>query len=177
MAVFVAGCSRQGQEAVAGNGKVDITFWDMAWGGGDAYLTQMKNLMDDMKKEYPKVGNIEYVTLTWANYFETIMTAIQSNTMPDIFTCGYGHAEMFARMGVVHYLDNLDKQYQGNLDKSFSRALWDSRRYEGHMVQVPWMQTIISQFYRKDMFEAVGYTSSPKTWDEFMDALRKVKAK
>ena len=31
-------------------------------------------------------------------------------------------------------------------------------------------------FYRTDMFAEVGYTESPKTWDEFMDALRKVKA-
>jgi multiple sugar transport system substrate-binding protein len=176
MVMLMASCTKKAAET---GGKQDIVFWDMAW-GGDEYVTQMKALLEEMKGEIPELGEIEYVTLTWSNYYETIMTAIQSNTTPDIFTCGYGHAEMFARMGVVHYLDNLDKAYRAgdeNLAKSFGEEIWNSRRYDNRMVQIPWMLAAQGFLYRRDMFEAVGATGQPKTWDEFMDVLRKIKAK
>ena len=118
-------------------------------------------------------GEIEYVNLPWDNFYQVHLTAVNSGTAPDIFAAGYGTAETFARMGEIYYMDNLDADEE--FASKFSEAIGESRRYEGKLVQLPYMVGIDMLYYRTDMFAEVGYTESPKTWDEFMDALRKVK--
>ena len=169
-----AGDSSAASEASQGSGeKQDIVFWDMAW-GTDVYVQRMQSDLEAMKEELPEVGNVEYVSLTWDNFLQVHLTAINSGTAPDIFTAGFGTGEVYARMGAVHYLDKIDADEE--LKAKYDEDTWNSRRYNGEMVQLPWMRGITFLFYRTDMFEQVGYAESPKTWDEFMDALRKVKA-
>ena len=169
------GSSAASEASQGGDGEThDIVFWDMAWGGED-YVKAMENqLQTEMKEAVPGVGDIEYVSLTWDNFLQVHLTAINSGTAPDIFTAGFGTGEVFARMGAVHYLDKIDANEE--LKAKYDEATWNARRYEGNMVQIPWMRGTTFIFYRTDMFAEVGYTESPKTWDEFMDALRKVKA-
>lgn len=169
-----AGDSSAASEASQSSGeKQDIVFWDMAW-GTDVYVQRMQSDLEAMKEELPEVGNVEYVSLTWDNFLQVHLTAINSGTAPDIFTAGFGTGEVFARMGAVHYLDKIDSNEE--LKAKYDEATWNARRYDGKMVQLPWMRGVSFLFYRTDMFEQVGYAESPKTWDEFMDALRKVKA-
>lgn len=169
-----AGDSSAASEASQSSGeKQDIVFWDMAW-GTDEYVQRVQGDLETMKGELPEVGNIEYVSLTWDNFLQVHLTAINSGTAPDIFTAGFGTGEVFARMGAVHYLDKIDANEE--LKALYDDATWNARRYDGKMVQIPWMRGVSFLFYRTDMFEKVGYAESPKTWDEFMDALRKVKA-
>ena len=169
------GSSDASETSQGGDGEThDIVFWDMAWGAED-YVKAMENqLQTEMKEAVPGVGDIEYVSLTWDNFLQVHLTAINSGTAPDIFTAGFGTGEVFARMGAVHYLDKIDANEE--LKAKYDEATWNARRYEGNMVQIPWMRGVTTIFYRTDMFAKVGYTESPKTWDEFMDALRKVKA-
>ena len=169
------GSSAASETSQGGDGEThDIVFWDMAWGAED-YVKAMENqLQTEMKEAVPGVGDIEYVSLTWDNFLQVHLTAINSGTAPDIFTAGFGTGEVFARMGAVHYLDKIDANEE--LKAKYDEATWNARRYEGNMVQIPWMRGTTFIFYRTDMFAEVGYTESPKTWDEFMDALRKVKA-
>lgn len=169
------GSSAASEASQGGDGEThDIVYWDMAWGGED-YVKAMENqLQTELKEAVPGVGNIEYVSLTWDNFLQVHLTAINSGTAPDIFTAGFGTGEVFARMGAVHYLDKIDANEE--LKAKYDEATWNARRYEGNMVQIPWMRGVTTLFYRTDMFAEVGYTESPKTWDEFMDALRKVKA-
>lgn len=157
--------------------KSHILFWDMAWGGPDTYVPAMEEVLSAVNSEFADQldGEIEYVNLPWDNFYQVHLTAVNSGTAPDIFAAGYGTAETFARMGEIYYMDNLDADEE--FASKFSEAIWESRRYEGKLVQLPYMVGIDMLYYRTDMFAEVGYTESPKTWDEFMDALRKVKEK
>ena len=163
-----AGESSQGESTE----KSHIVFWDMAWGGPDTYVPAMEEVLTKVNAEFADQldGDIEYVNLPWDNFYQVHLTAVNSGTAPDIFAAGYGTAETFARMGEIYYLDELDADEE--FGSKFSESIWASRRYEGKLVQLPYML-----YYRTDMFAEVGYTESPKTWDEFMDALRKVKEK
>ena len=148
-----------------------------AWGGPDTYVPAMEEVLSAVNSEFADQldGEIEYVNLPWDNFYQVHLTAVNSGTAPDIFAAGYGTAETFARMGEIYYMDNLDADEE--FASKFSEAIWESRRYEGKLVQLPYMVGIDMLYYRTDMFAEVGYTESPKTWDEFMDALRKVKEK
>jgi multiple sugar transport system substrate-binding protein len=48
---------------------------------------------------------------------------------------------------------------------------------DGVLCGVPWYVDTRVLFYRKDLLEAAGVAAPPRTWDEWLDAMRRVKAK
>lgn len=63
----------------------------------------------------------------------------------------------------------------GNLKASYPESLWKINLFKGKVYGMALDEAPALLFYRKDLFEQVGYTGV-ETWDQFMDAGRKMKA-
>lgn len=46
----------------------------------------------------------------------------------------------------------------------------------GKLMSIPYQPNLFAFFYNKDIFKQAGITAVPTTWDEFVDAAKKVKA-
>ncbi|MCK9912302.1 extracellular solute-binding protein, partial [Microbacteriaceae bacterium K1510] len=49
-----------------------------------------------------------------------------------------------------------------------------STQFDGKTVGVPWLAETRVLFYRTDVLQSVGYDHAPKTWDELLDASKKL---
>jgi multiple sugar transport system substrate-binding protein len=73
-------------------------------------------------------------------------------------------------------LEDLTTDWQKNgWDKSYG-ALADASSYKGRKYALPTDYFSWGMFYRKDLFAKVGIKGEPKTWEEFLDACKKLKA-
>jgi multiple sugar transport system substrate-binding protein len=67
---------------------VDLQFWDMIWGGPE-YIDTGKALVAQFNQEHPDI-TVTYRSVPWNNWYQTFLTAIGSQTAPDLSTgAGY----------------------------------------------------------------------------------------
>ncbi|MFC4776715.1 extracellular solute-binding protein [Paenibacillus sp. GCM10023252] len=100
--------------------------------------------------------------------------------IPDVVQ-GYGvDGELYINKQLIP-LDELIDQYGPNLKKVIPQAAWDGVKRDGKIYAIPEApkgDSLVNRvlYVRKDLMEKAGYTTPPKTTDEFLDLLRKLKA-
>ena len=99
--------------------------------------------------------------------------AIQSGSGPDIFMLlnNYPHLYASAAVDVGAIADEIGKAQGGIYDAS--AAL---NRVGGKWVSIPWSVVPAQIAYRKSWFEEVGAKTFPKTWQEYHEVGKKLKA-
>lgn len=137
------------------SGALDKQFWE-------------KTLKPWTEKEKVKL-NIEITP--WGNYEEKYLTGFSSGQGPDV---GYMYLEMyndFIDMGALADLDKyITKEDRDNylyLDKGFIK---------GHQYAIPFVVgNARLLFFNMDIMKKAGVTELPKTWDDLVQVLEKVK--
>lgn len=130
----------------------------------DVIDTTFAAYIEEFHKLYPNI-NIEYEGIT--NYSDDITTRLTTGDWGDICmvptTVDKDELEnYFASFGS---LETLEKDYTMLLNYS----------YGGQVYGIPSMGNVSGIVYNKAVFEAAGVTETPKTPEEFLDALQKIK--
>src|SRR4051795_12540155 len=103
-----------------------------------------------------------------------VTSAIQSGSGPDVFMLFNNHPHIYgaSAVDVSDVADAIGKAQGGyyNLAKANTS---DGKK----TLSVPWAVIGAMIAYRKSWFEEVGYSEFPKTWQEYHDAGKKLKAK
>ncbi|ANE46071.1 hypothetical protein SY83_07000 [Paenibacillus swuensis] len=100
--------------------------------------------------------------------------------IPDVVQ-GYGvDGELYINKQLIP-LDELIDQYGPNLKKVIPQAAWDGVKLDGKIYGIPEApkgDSLVNRvlYVRKDLMDKAGVTAAPKTSDEFLDMLRKLKA-
>ncbi|WP_205325172.1 extracellular solute-binding protein [Glycomyces sp. YM15] len=135
------------------------------WHTGDATQLPMIEAVGKLFEEEHGV-KVEVEAIDWADAHAKILTAIQSQDGPDIFTGGLSWGIEFGELGGLVDL----RQYETeNLESNVIDGLWQSIESPGgELYGVPLNMTTYSMYYRSDILEAEGI-AVPATWEE-MDA-------
>jgi multiple sugar transport system substrate-binding protein len=116
--------------------------------------------------------NIETVN---ANDIQARVTsAVQSGTGPDVFNVLNNWPQLYAQSAAE--LSDIAEEIaaaQGGFYDAAKAVAYDGRRW----LAVPFSIVGNTFAYRKSWFEEVGYAEFPKTWEQFRDAGKKLKAK
>lgn len=137
-------------------------FWDMA---------VVSPIIAEFEKRNPGV-HVEVEQLTWATGLEKIQAALASGTQPDVCELGSTWLPRFSYEGV---LEDLTPVYQAERD---SFLMWDSALYKDHAYGLPWVQGTRVLFVNNELFRRAGLDPAhpPETWDELLEASRKIGA-
>ncbi len=132
----------------------------------DVVDTTFKQYIEEFQKSYPNI-NIEYEAIT--NYANDITTRLTTGDWGDIcmIPTSVDKDELgnyFARLGDKKALSAI---YEGKFLEAYS--------YEGISYGLPSMANVQGILYNKAVFEKAGVTEIPKTPDEFLTALQKIK--
>jgi multiple sugar transport system substrate-binding protein len=103
-----------------------------------------------------------------------ITSSIQSGTGPDIVNVlnNWAHLYTESLSPVDDIAEELGKS-QGGFYETARAAAHDGKRW----LAVPYNIVGVQIAYRKSWFDEIGYTTFPKTWDEYREAGKKLKAK
>ncbi|MBN2097139.1 MAG: extracellular solute-binding protein [Candidatus Omnitrophica bacterium] len=173
----ITGCARAPQQKQA-----DVVIWH--------WMTDRKNAFSELAARYEQETGrkVEFKLFAPSGvYTQKIQAATQAGTLPDIFGV-LGEKEGFAIFIKSGHILNLDDAMQANnnewQDKFFSKALIVNK-FEKHnefdvppgIYGVPLDVSNIQMLYNKDLFRQAGLDpeNQPRTFDEFIDAAKKLK--
>lgn len=165
----IAGClaaSAWSSAAMAGTLAVNIAY------KGAVQRAVWQSTMDEFKKANPDVE-------IKASFIEEEAYKVQlpgwlSTQAPDVINWHNGERMAFyASRGL---LEDLSEDWKKNgWDTTYAStkeaSSWQGKQYSAPTVYYSW-----GMFYRKDLFKKVGIAGEPKTWDEFLEACKKLKA-
>ncbi|WP_251388832.1 ABC transporter substrate-binding protein [Mediterraneibacter agrestimuris] len=132
----------------------------------DVVDTTFKGYVEEFQKMYPNI-NVEYEGIT--NYADDITTRLTTGDWGDIcmIPMTVDKDELGNYFAALGEKEKLSEIYEGKFLEAYS--------YEDTSYGVPSMANVQGVVYNKAVFEDAGITEVPKTPDEFLDALQKIK--
>lgn len=168
-AALLGACSDEGGNSGGGDSTID--WWHIA--NTDPMLTVWANLAKNYQAANPGT-TINITPLENEAYKARLTTVTQAGTPPDIYhTWGGGVLKQQVDSGLTKEITADVSSWIGNLT-SVSVGPY---QFDGKIYAVPVDQGMIGFWYNKKLFAAAGITAPPATWSEYLDAVRKLKAK
>jgi multiple sugar transport system substrate-binding protein len=129
-----------------------------------------KKVIEDFVNANPNI-KIETIPVAPADMYTKLMAMATANNMPDVYGNNVQNMLEFDKMGYTEDLNVLlGKEYVDG----FVQGLMGECTNDGKLLYAPWSAIPTTIIYRIDMFEEVGITEAPKTWDEFTEVLKKL---
>lgn len=131
-----------------------------------------QSTMDEFKKANPDV-DIKPSFIEEEAY-KVQLPGWLSTQAPDIINWHNGERMAFyASRGL---LEDVSEDWKKNGWDATYASTKEASSWQGKQYSVPTVYYSWGMFYRKDLFKKVGIAGEPKTWDEFLDACKKLKA-
>ncbi|MEV0665377.1 extracellular solute-binding protein [Actinomadura luteofluorescens] len=166
-APMVAACGDGGSGS--GGGKVTVEWMDIAT------TEPSKSLYPQIAKAYeaahPNV-RIKLTNLENEAYKSKTTALVASGKLPDVFvTWGGGVLKQQIDAGLVKDLTSDGASLLGTITPVSQKAY----QFDGKTYAVPYDMGMVGFWYNKRHFAKAGIKDTPKTWAEFLDAVRKLK--
>lgn len=148
-------------------------------GGGKAITVVIAEYSKDHTKPFWQTLAQQYTKQTgvkvdlrivdWNSIDQQVSTMIQAGQPPDVLNLN--SFSSYARDGLLHAAaDVLSPKTRDDFIEAFARG----GEYDGKLYGFPILSSARAFFYNTSLFAKVGIAAPPKTWDEFLDAARKI---
>lgn len=159
------GCTRRGPTATV------LEFWAM---GREGEVVQQ--LVPAFEARTPGV-HVRVQQIPWSAAHEKLLTAYVGDAMPDVMQLGNTWLPEFVTLGAAEPLDARVAASTAVTRDAYPAGVLDPNVLAGAMYAVPWYVDTRVLFYRTDLLRAAGHPDPPATWDEWLDAMTRVKAR
>ena len=153
-------------EIAAPKEKVQITF--QSWSGEG-----LKPFEKQFEKLYPNI-DVKLQDVPAEQMQDKLTTQIAGNNAPDAAYVDNGTVGAFAPRQALVDLDPYIAKSIAVEPDDYVAAFRKSVTNKGKMYGLPFDGESTGLFYRTDLFKQAGIDGPPETWDEFMDAAKKL---
>jgi multiple sugar transport system substrate-binding protein len=109
--------------------------------------------------------------IDWNSIDQQVSTMIQNNQPPDVLNLN--SFSSYAKDGLLYSADEvLSPQTKDDFIETFARG----GEYRGRLHGFPILSSARAFFYNTDLFAKAGIAGPPRTWEEFVQAARKLQA-
>ncbi|MDO5407121.1 MAG: extracellular solute-binding protein [Eubacteriales bacterium] len=141
---------------------------------GEGTAISYRAVLSKFEEENPNI-HLDEETIANADMATKVQTLAAADELPDIFMLKGQMVKNFVENGKVLCVDDIlneDPEWRDSFkDGIFSNYIVDGKTYG-----IPYQITNTCVFYNKDLFAKAGVENFPKTWDEFIEAVKKIKA-
>ncbi|SER35318.1 carbohydrate ABC transporter substrate-binding protein, CUT1 family [Faunimonas pinastri] len=133
-----------------------------------------RQVADEYEKAHPGV-KIDMQYLENEAYKAKLTTLLQSKSAPDIiYSWGGGVLDEQIKAGVIKDITaDVDKSYSDQFNPTF----WTAFNRDGKQWGIPHLASEVAFFYNKPLMQKAGVDPTTiKTWDDFLAAVKKIKA-
>jgi multiple sugar transport system substrate-binding protein len=163
IAVWVTGCDSAADRPVV------VEFWAMGQEG-----EQVQALLPEFERRHPGI-RVRAQQIPWSAAHEKLLTAYAGDAMPDVFQLGNTWIPEFVALRAVAPLDERLKVWPAAALNDYFPGILATNRLEGQTWALPWYVDTRLFFYRRDLLAAVGFTEPPATWDDWLQAMARLK--
>ena len=124
-------------------------------------------------EQYGKQGGakVDLRIIDWNTIDQQVSTMIQNNQPPDVLNLN--SFSSYARDGLLYAADDvLSSTTRDDFLEAFARG----GQYQGKLYGLPILSSARAFFYNRDLFAKAGLAGPPKTWDELVQAAKKLQA-
>lgn len=139
-------------------------------------VEKIGDLFKDFERQNPGV-RVEVQQLAWSAAHEKLLTAFVGDALPDVFQIGNTWIPEFATLRALEPLDQWVQKSSAVVPSDYFAGLWETNRMSDHLYGVPWYADTRVLFYRKSMLANAGWPQPPRTWSEWLAAMRDIKRK
>jgi raffinose/stachyose/melibiose transport system substrate-binding protein len=176
--LLVGGSSLAASLALAGKAapavaqeKTKIVWWHIST--MDPGKSAWQGLADAYMQQHPDV-EVEITVIDNEAFKQKIATAMQSGDPPDVFqSWGGGVLYEYASAGLVK--DITADLAENGWGDSFLPAALNLYGTGGKFYGVPWDMGMVVVWYNKALFAKAEIETTPTTWTEFLDTVKKLK--
>ncbi|MBW7457025.1 extracellular solute-binding protein, partial [Paenibacillus sepulcri] len=157
---------------------VEISFMNLwAKDNTENVATSVREALAKFQEENPGIVIKEEAIGDQNAYYTKLKTLAASNDLPDIFISKGSELAMFAANGAAAPLDEILEADAGWKD-GFLPSSFNDLSSGGQTYGIPFSMLATSVvYYNKQILADAGYDTFPATWNEFVDAIGKIKAK
>jgi raffinose/stachyose/melibiose transport system substrate-binding protein len=149
---------------------VTIDWWHIQ--NNDPGKTDWQAMADAYTKDHPNV-TIKINVLENEAFKAALQTNLQAGDVPDLFqSWGGGGLKEQVDAGLVKDITDQSKDFVGNLNPSIVGLY----QVDGKQYGIPFDAGMVGFWYNKGLFAKAGITEPPKTWDDFLADVQKLKA-
>jgi ABC-type glycerol-3-phosphate transport system substrate-binding protein len=159
---FFSGCGT----ATTGGYSVKLEIWGTMDDSSD-YAA----ILEEYKKINPYVTEIKYRKFAQETYRQELLDALASGNGPDIFMIGNGWLPSFGNKLEPAPAPLMSEQ---DVKNNFPDVVAGDFMDGGYVYAAPLTIDSMQLYYNRDMFNAAGITSPPKTWLEFQTDVQKL---
>ena len=135
----------------------------------------LAQLMPEFEKANPNI-QVEVQQIPWTAAHEKLLTAYVGEATPDIAMLGNTWVPEFVALKALEPLDSLAAQSQEIRRDDFFEGIWKTNVVNGKTYGIPWYVDTRAIFYRTDLLARAGYNEFPKTWADWMAAMKRIKS-
>ncbi|MFD0705380.1 ABC transporter substrate-binding protein [Alloscardovia venturai] len=164
----IAACgSNSGSANTSANGKTTLTVW--------AWDSTMPRTVKGFEKANPNIKVKVVNAGTTKDEYTALSNAMQANSgAPDVAQIEYYALPEYVIRG---YVQNIADNGAKNFSKFYTPGTWSSVNINGGVYGLPMDSGPMAWFYNKEVFDKAGVDPTQiKTWDEFYEAAKKVRA-
>ncbi|MDO8492054.1 MAG: extracellular solute-binding protein [bacterium] len=123
--------------------------------------------------KYPYI-TIEYVQKNHATYESDLLNALATGSGPDIFVLNNTQVTKHKEKILPLPQDALSFHVRDFKNTFFDAASGDLITKDGNILGVPLTVETLALFYNRDFLNSANIVSPPKTWEELVDAVKKL---
>ncbi|MGH7821439.1 MAG: sugar ABC transporter substrate-binding protein [Candidatus Binatia bacterium] len=165
VASLVVGC-RSHPEAAA-----TIELWALGREG-----EVVERMMPEFERLHPG-ASVRVQQVPWSAAHEKLLTAYVGDSMPDVFQVGNTWVPEFVALGALEALDGRVAASDAIDADDYFPGILDTNVIDGRLRAIPWYVDTRLLFYRADLLAEVGFDSAPRSWDTWVEAMRRLRAR
>jgi multiple sugar transport system substrate-binding protein len=150
--------------------KTTLRIWAMGREG-----EVLSQLIPGFEKEHPDI-HVEVQQIPWTAAHEKLLTAYVGDATPDIAMLGNTWVPEFVALNSLAPLDSFVAQSKEVRRDDFFPGIWKTNVVNGKTYGIPWYVDTRLIYYRTDLLAKAGYKEFPKTWADWMTAMKKMKS-
>src|SRR4051794_17535181 len=132
----------------------------------------VSDLIPEFERQNPGI-KVTVQQIPWSAAHEKLLTAYVGESTPDVAQMGNTWIPEFVTMRA---LADLGPFVGGAIDKGdYFPGIWDTNVVGRTLYGIPWYVDTRVLFYRSDVLASVGFPHGPRTWDEWREAMRRIR--
>ena len=169
-ALGLAGCGSDSGSSGSGDGE-QVSLELLVPSYGDKTKPYWEQLVKDFEAENSNI-DVTLEIQSWDNINGVMSNKMQNNKPPDILELDAG-GPAYASDGVLYKAEEIvSPETYADIEPAFI----DNAKIDGVAYGVPTVASTRALFYNKTLFQQAGIAAPPKTWDELLDAAKKISA-
>jgi multiple sugar transport system substrate-binding protein len=170
-AIVLAALLGAGACARGASGRAPVRFWGLGREG-----EVVRELLPAFHARHPDV-TVDVQQIPWTAAHEKLLTAFVGESTPDVAQIGNTWLPEFQTLGALEDLGPRVAKSSVVRAAGYFPGIWETNLVDGVLCGVPWYVDTRVLFFRKDLLARAGVAASPRTWAEWHEALRRLKAR